>query len=66
MLVKKSVAQYCAKMRIEINDEGFDCFEFIAPAGSVFANESKYRIIEELSYITAATAIDCLSLSIKL
>ena len=48
-----------------MNDEGFDCWEFIAPAGFVFGNESRYRILESISLDSVAVVVDALSLEAK-
>lgn len=56
------VQNYCKKHQIQWNHEGFDQYEFIAPPGNVFPNESKYRIILLEDTSGAREVVDCLSL----
>ena len=56
------IQRYCRKHKIRWNHEGTDVYEFVAPKGCVFANESRYRIIELEWTQNAQEVIDVLGL----
>lgn len=64
MNLPQLIRVHCKKHRIRWTHEGEDAYEFIAPKGKVFANESKYRILE-IDYMTARECVDVLSLCDK-
>lgn len=62
MSLPKSIINHCKKHGIAYESEGFDCWEFIAPAGMVFANDGKYRILEDISDYPVSDARSSLNL----